>query len=86
MTRWTTLPMARSILTDCAVSPPPTRVATYAFQETATLYTGERVKRLERIYRDAEPAIDTPEWREWLALTPQKAIAEAVGQYRRNAA
>ncbi|WP_129794231.1 hypothetical protein [Sphingosinicella sp. CPCC 101087] len=58
----------------------------FRFQETQTRFVGWRVKRLRRLYRLAEPAIDTPEWRTWLAWDPYRAITEQIRLARRGPA
>ena len=77
-TPWTAMPKAAAILASCAANPPRRQTFRYRFGETDTRYVGERVKRLRQLYRNAQPEIDTPAWREWLRLDPQTAIAEAV--------
>jgi hypothetical protein len=36
------------------------------------------VQALRRLYRLAEPPLDSPAWRAWLALDPQRAIEQAI--------
>jgi hypothetical protein len=57
------------------------RAFAFRFQEIDLRFVGRRVRCLRQLYRTAEPAIDTPDWRAWLALDPQRAIAAAI---RRN--
>ena len=78
MTCWTALPEAAALLASCAARPPRQRLFVYRFQETASRFVGRRVGRLRRLYRLAEPLIDSPAWREWLVLDPQRAIEAAV--------
>ena len=81
MALWTRLPEAAMLLASCSADPPPMRAFVFRFQEIDLRFVGRRVRRLRRLYRTAEPAIDTPDWQVWLALDPQRAIAAAV---RRN--
>ena len=78
MPLWTESPQTQQLLAACAAQPPPRRVFVYRFGETEARYAGTRVRQLRQIYRAAEPAIDTPEWRAWLALDVERAIREAV--------
>ena len=77
---WIHCPEATALLASCARRPPPRRLAVYRFEETALRFVGRRVRRLSHLYRLAEPPVDTPAWREWLALDPQQAIAAAIGR------
>jgi hypothetical protein len=72
------LPEAAWLLASCAADPPPQRSFAYRFQEVEIRFVGRRVRRLHRLYKTAEPEIDSPAWREWLALDPQRAIVEAI--------
>ena len=74
MTTWTRSPEAAHLLASCAADPPPLRAFACRFQEIEQRFVGRRVRRLRRIYLAAEPPIDTPDWRRWLALDPQRAI------------
>ena len=78
MILWTRLPEATRLLASCAADPPPIRAFAYRFQEIEHRFVGRRVARLRRLYRAAEPAIDTRAWREWLRWDPQRAIRESV--------
>ena len=71
---WTRLPEASALLASCAIRPPRRQVVVYRFQEIATRFVGRRVARLRRLYRRAEPPVDSLDWRSWLGLEPQAAI------------
>jgi hypothetical protein len=77
-TLWTNAPLAAAILATCARDPPVRRIITYRFAETATAYAGERARALRRLYRGAEPPLDTPAWRAWLAIDVERAIDAAI--------
>ena len=78
MTPWTEAPEAAALLASCAADPPRRRLVAYRFQETGLRFVGHRAQALRRLYRLAEPPLDTPAWRAWLALDPQRAIEEAI--------
>lgn len=75
---WTRAPLALALLASCARHPPPRRTVCYRFGDTGTHYCGERVRALKRFYRAAEPPLDTPAWRAWLALDVEQAIDAAI--------
>ena len=72
------MPLARALLAACAADPPRRRTVRYRFGETGERFVGARVRQLRRLYRSAEPALDTPEWRRWLVYDVERAIADAV--------
>ena len=78
MTPWTRTPEVEALLRSCADRPPASRIFAFRFQETEARYVGRRVRQLRRLHRAAEPPLDSPEWRAWLALDPQRAIALAL--------
>ena len=78
MTCWTDSGEAAALLASCAARPPRQKLFVYRFQEIAARFVGRRVGRLRRLYRLAEPPLDSPAWREWLVLDPQRAIEAAV--------
>jgi len=78
MTSWTEAPEAAALLASCATDPPRRRLVAYRFQETGPRFVGRRARALRRLYRLAEPPLDTPAWRAWLALDPQRAIEQAL--------
>lgn len=80
MKPWTQTPEAAALLAACAAHPPPRRLRVYRFRETAAFYAGPRMKQLRRLYRQAEPPLDTPEWRAWLTLDPERMVAEAIAR------
>ena len=75
---WIRSAEAAKLLDSCAAHPPPFRGFACRFQETEIRFIGKRAARLRRLYRMGEPPIDTPAWRQWLALDPQRAIAQAI--------
>ena len=79
MTSWTETPEAAALLASCATDPPRRRLVAYRFQETGPRFVGRRARALRRLYRLAEPPLDSPAWRAWLALDPQRAIEAAIG-------
>jgi hypothetical protein len=81
-TPWTSNPYAAAILAICGHDPPARRTIRYRFADTGTLYTGERVRALKRLYRAAEPPLDTPAWRAWLTLDVARAIDTAIDALR----
>ena len=81
-TPWTNAPIAAAILAACARDPPARRTIRYRFADTATAYSGERVRALKRLYRAAEPPLDTPAWRAWLTLDVERAIDSAIDEMR----
>lgn len=85
---WTSQDEAAALLADCAASPPRKVIRQYRFNETGEQFDRRdmRVRILCRLYRKAEPTIDTPEWREWLDMPVDKVIAEAVATEQREAA
>lgn len=89
-TLWTQLPEAAVLLADCAARAPAKIVLAYRFGDTSAVFSraDRRVAALRRLYRRAEPPIDTPAWRAWLRLDEQAAIeaAIAVAGRRRQAA
>ena len=82
MTPWTEAPEAAVLLASCAADPPRRRLVVYRFQETGPRFVGGRVQALRRLYRLAEPPLDSPAWRAWLALDPQWAIEQAIRSHR----
>ena len=78
MTSWTEAPEAAALLAACATDPPRRRLVVYRFQETGPRFVGRRARALRRLYRLAEPPLDSPAWRAWLALDPQRAIEQAL--------
>ena len=78
MTPWTEAPEAAGLLASCVANPPRRRLVLYRFQETGPRFVGRRVQALRRLYRLAEPALDSPAWRAWLVLDPQRVIEEAI--------
>ncbi|MGZ8281743.1 MAG: hypothetical protein ACXWUN_02180 [Allosphingosinicella sp.] len=78
MDLWIHSPEAASLLASCAARPPRRRLITFRFQETGMRFVGRRITRLRLLYRRSEPPLDSPEWRAWLELDPQTAIAQAV--------
>lgn len=78
MTPWTATPDAAALLGSCVANPPRQRLVVYRFQETGHKFVGRRAQALRRLYRLAEPPLDTPAWCAWLALDPQQAIDEAI--------
>ena len=78
MSSWTDLPEAAALLASLREHPPRQRLVVYRFQETGLRFTGRRVRRLARIYRMAQPQIDTPQWRDWLRTAPQQVIAQTL--------
>lgn len=81
MTSWICLPEAARLLASCAGSPPRCRLAVYRFKETELRFVGRRVRRLVRLYRAAQPPLDSADWRKWLRLDPQEAIRQAIGRH-----
>ena len=80
VTSWTCSPEAVTLLASCARWPPRRRLFVFRFGETAFRFIGRRVGRLRRLYRLAEPPVDTLAWREWLSLDPQQAIEQALAR------
>jgi hypothetical protein len=78
MTHWTEAPEAAALLASCVTNPPRRRLVAYRFQETGLKFVGRRMQTLRRLYRLAEPPLDSPAWRDWLALDPQRAIEAAM--------
>ena len=78
MRPWTDSKEAAALLASCAAVPPPRRLFVYRFQDIEFRFVGRRVQRLRRLYRRSEPPVDDPQWRAWLALDPQRAVARAV--------
>lgn len=78
MTSWTEAPEAAALLASCATDPPRRRLVVYRFHETGPRFVGRRAQALRRLYRLAEPPLDSPAWRSWLALDPQRAIEQAL--------
>ncbi len=75
---WTQSPLAIALLASCGRDLPVRRTVCYRFSDTASQYAGERVRALKRLYRAAEPPLDTPAWRAWLALDVERAIDAAI--------
>ncbi len=86
MPAWTQSPLASALLASCAGQPPRRRAIRYRFGEVATVYAGERVRALKRLYRAAEPPLDTPAWQVWLTLDVEDAIDAAIAAAARPAA
>ncbi|WP_162806746.1 hypothetical protein [Sphingosinicella terrae] len=84
MDSWTSSAEAARLLASCATSPPRRRLFVYRFEEVEPRFVGRRVRRLSRLYRAAQPRLDSEEWRTWLADDPQSAIARAVDDRRRQ--
>jgi hypothetical protein len=78
VTPWTEAPEAAGLLASCVANPPRRRLVLYRFQETGPRFVGRRMQALRRLYRLAEPPLDSPAWRAWLALDPQRAIEQAI--------
>lgn len=74
-----------TLLASCAASPPRRQLFAYRFQETECRFVGRRVQRLRHLYRRSEPPIDSPEWRVWLDLEPQRVIERAIADGRGGA-
>lgn len=73
---WTDLPDAARALDSCRRNPPRRDMRTADGNGAFPKYRRDdgRVRKLRQIYKAAEPPIDTPAWREWLALDVDKAI------------
>ena len=75
---WRDHPVAAALLKTIVQRPPPRAAFAYRWCDTETRWCGRRVRSLRAVHRLAEPPIDTPEWRAWLAQDEQAAIAAAL--------
>ena len=96
MTAWTAIPEAAALLADLAANPPRERYAkgTLGPNDGALIYTGERVKKLEAIWRAEQdrlwalcdfqqpfnPTADA--FSAHCRLSVQSAIATALAEHR----
>ena len=83
---WTQSPLAAALLASCGRDPPRRRARRHRLGEVDTCYAGERVRALKRLYRIAEPRIDTPGWHAWLAVGVEDAIDAAIAAAASHAA
>ena len=77
---WRDHPVAAALLETIVQRPPPRAAFAYRWGETETRWCGRRVRSLRRLHRLAEPPLDTPEWRAWLAQDAQTAIAATLAE------
>lgn len=83
---WHQSPPASRLIRDCVSSPPARDLRTGSFNRPTPYYRRDdaRLRELERLYRAAEPAIDTPAWTLWLMLPPQRVVRQAIEQSNRK--
>jgi hypothetical protein len=84
MSDWRFQSRARELLASCRDNPPLAQHITGRPEWFE--HTDERVAELKRIWRSAEPAIDTIEWRAWVSLGPEEAIRDVIEQSKKDLA
>lgn len=81
---WTRERRAAALLASCAAFPPMKHLHRDRFGDTWETYSkrDERVRKLHELYANAQPELDSDDWREWLSLTPDAAISAAVDELK----